>query len=163
MTLVTTKCFSRLRGFTAVHLVSKSFFGLSVFMRAWGPGEVVTSPDLGFAFIGSDDAARVNHRPLLASQPTFTSRIFASANDRLMSVTVNAAVERGGQQALQSRHPARSLKLCSGHGVASRRLAADRLYRMCSASSTAQDKAAAQRVMTGRPMLTTEGNFAFTA
>lgn len=104
MTLVTTKCFSRLRGFTAVHLVSKSFFGLSGFFRAWGPGEVVTSPGSGFAFIGSDDAARVNQRLLLASQPTFTWRIFSSANDRLMPITGNAVAERGGPQPLPPRH-----------------------------------------------------------
>lgn len=102
MTLVTTKCFSRLRGFTAVHLVSKSFFGLSGFFRAWGPGEVVTSPGSGLAFIGGDDAARVKPSATAARKPTFTQCIFASTNDRLMTVTGNATAERGGQQPLPS-------------------------------------------------------------
>lgn len=59
MTLVTTKCFSRFSGFTAVHFVSKSFFGLSGFFRARGPGEVATPPGSGLTFIDGNDAACV--------------------------------------------------------------------------------------------------------
>lgn len=46
-----------------------------------------------------------NHQPLFARQPTFTQRIFASANDCLMSVTVNIAAEYGGQQSLHNCPP----------------------------------------------------------
>jgi len=34
------------------------------------------------------------HRPLLAAQPTFTQRIFAAANDRLMPVILSRAASR---------------------------------------------------------------------
>lgn len=60
MTLVTTKCFSRFSGFTAVHFVSRSFFGLSEFFRGRGPGgKVDTAPGSGIVFIDGDDAACV--------------------------------------------------------------------------------------------------------
>ena len=44
-----------------------------------------------------------NHKPLFARQPTFTQRIFASANDCLMLVTVSTTAEHGGQQPLRCR------------------------------------------------------------
>ncbi len=61
MTRVTTKCFSRLRGFTAVHFVNKSFFGLSGFFRARRPGADDTPPALsvGYRVMNAEVAAPV--------------------------------------------------------------------------------------------------------
>lgn len=60
MTRGTTKCFSRLRGFTAVHFVINSIFGLSGFFGATCLGAVATPKGSGSGFIGGDDAARVD-------------------------------------------------------------------------------------------------------
>jgi hypothetical protein len=59
-------------------------------------------------------------QPLVARQQTVTQRIFASANDCLMPVTVNMTAEHGGQQPLQSRLLAVSRQL-SEYLVSTRR------------------------------------------
>lgn len=71
MTLVTTKCFSRLRGFNAVHFASKSFFGRSGFFRALEPGVVSTTPGSGVVFIDGDDAACVKPRAAIRQTADF--------------------------------------------------------------------------------------------
>ena len=58
ITRSTTKCFSRLSGVTAVHFVSKSFFGLSGFVRVLWLGAGATAPGSGIDFIAGDDAPR---------------------------------------------------------------------------------------------------------
>jgi len=58
------------------------------------------------------------HRRLLARKTTFIQRIYASANDCSMPVTVSTAADHGGQLPLRSGHRSANLDGCFVHKAA---------------------------------------------
>lgn len=106
-TRVTTKCFSRLRGVTAVHFVINSFLGLSGFFCARCLGTLSTATGLGSGFMDVDDAARFDP-PAAARQKEDTHPADLRLGERLLDAGYREYLSRTWRAATAADLPLRS-------------------------------------------------------